>query len=139
MYAYNFPRAGLHLPQTQRRVGGLATWKSGIDGSMTWAYAHIRKGAGMVDQVMGEAYVLRTEDSVLDTLHWEGLREGVDDIRYLSTLLDTLNRAAGPYGTHPLVAETWSWLGALDVAKVDLVATRHEMATRIIKLRELGK
>ena len=138
MYAYNFPRAGLHLPQTQRRVGGLAMWKSGIDGSMTWAYTHIKKGKDIADQVMGEAYVLRTEEGILDTLHWEALREGVDDVRYLSTLLDTLHRAAGPHGAHPLVAETWSWLAGLDVTTTDLDDIRMEMATRIIALRALG-
>ena len=138
IYTYGFPRAGLHLPQMQRRAGGLGLWQSGFDGSMTWAYTHISRGKKPVDQVLSEAYVLRGEDGVMDTLHWEGLREGVDDVRYLTTLLDLLGRAAGTHGRDPLVAGTWTWLTGLDATTADLNAIRAEMARRITALGGLG-
>lgn len=34
-----------------------------------------------------------TVDEVIDTLQWEGYREGVDNIRYLATLLSAIDQA----------------------------------------------
>jgi len=34
-----------------------------------------------------------TVDEVIDTLQWEGYREGVDDTRYLATLLSAIDQA----------------------------------------------
>ena len=72
------------LPEWQRRHEGLGLWRMGFDGVKNWAYCHIA-GDG-ASQAMYFAMVFRLDDGVLDTLHWEGFREGVDDVRYLTTL-----------------------------------------------------
>lgn len=82
--------------------------------------------------------VYRTTHGVLDTLHWEGFREGVDDVRYLTTLLNTLNGVIGRFPHNPLVAQTHAWLTKLDVANGDLDDIRREMARRIMALLDLG-
>ena len=133
---YMNPSAGTPLPQLQRRNEGLGLWRVGFDGTMTWAYTNNRGRAAQ--QVMHHAMVFRTEDGVLDTLHWEGFREGVDDVRYLTTLFATLRDAAGRFPGEPLVAETFAWLSEIDVATGDLDAIRSEMAERIVALLDLG-
>ena len=84
------------------------------------------------------AQVFRTTDGVLDTLHWEGFREGVDDVRYLTTLYAALRGAAGRFPKEPLIAETHTWLARMDVANGDLDAIRREMARRTVALMDLG-
>ena len=140
IYTYMFPGSFLTMPEVHRRSHGLGLWQMGFDGSMNWAYAHIRGDIG--PDPIGQGfwgYVIRTKEGVLDKLQWEGFREGVDDIRYLSTLLDALGRAAGTFGKEPLVAETWTWLTGLDAARDDLNAIRAEMARRTIALKDLGE
>ena len=38
-----------------------------------------------------------TVDGVIDTLAWEGFREGIDDVRYVTTLEDMLEAVPGPH------------------------------------------
>ena len=136
IYTYMNPRGGAPLPELQRRSEGLGLWRVGFDGTMTWAYIHIAGDA--VDQPLRYAKVYRTEHGVLDTLHWEGWREGVDDVRYLTTLLDALSRARGRFPHEPLISETDDWVDGIDVANGDLDAIRREMARRIVALMNLG-
>jgi len=135
VFTYMNPLAGQPLPQLQRRNEGLGLWRVGFDGTMTWAYAHI--SSDPVNQNLPYAKVYRTEGGVVDTLHWEGSREAVDDVRYLTTLLDKLARLAGNFPDHELIRETYHWLNGLDVASGDLDGIRREMARRIIELMNL--
>ncbi len=134
---YMNPPGGTPLPEHQRRSEGLGLWRVGFDGTMTWAYTHILSD-GAVEQHVHWAKVFRTDGGVLDTLHWEGWREGVDDVRYLTTLADALIRARGRFRDYPLIRETDDWISEMDVGRGDLNAMRREMATRIIALMDLG-
>ena len=136
IFTYMNPPAGLPMPELQRRSEGLGLWRIGFDGTMTWAYTHI-KGEPLNQSLMW-AKVMRVEGGVLDTLYWEGHREGVDDIRYLTTLLDTLARARGSFPDHPLIRQTDDWLAGIDVAHGNLDVIRREMASRVIALSDLG-
>ena len=75
------------------------------------------------------AFVIRGPEGVLDTLSWEGYREGYDDARYLATLQDAMAKAnaAGRHGT--LVARTQRWLDNISI-HADLDEWRREMARR---------
>ncbi len=137
IFTYMNPMGGVPLPQLQRRSEGLGLWRVGFDGTMNWAYMHIGSN-GVADQPLRYAKVFRTDGGVLDTLHWEGWREGVDDVRYLTTLTDTLTRARGRFPDDPLIGQTDDWINGIDVADGDLDAIRREMARRIIALLDLG-
>jgi len=76
------------------------------------------------------AFVWRTADGVIDTLGWEGFREGVDDARYLTTLMDALDKAEAAGRRPELVRETCRWLEGISM-DADLEAWRREMAARI--------
>ena len=133
------PVPGHSLPREHRRNRGLGTWKSGFDGTMTRAYINhhaprtIRIGDPRIEEngvnIGAFDFVLRGPEGVLDTLAWEGYREGCDDARYLATLQDAMARAkaAGRHGT--LVARTRRWLDDLGV-NANLDAWRMEMARR---------
>ena len=136
IFTYMFPMAGVPMPEIHRRHYGLGLWQMGFDGCMNWAYTHMK--GSVTEPGLFWCYVVRAHEGVIDKLEWEGFREGVDDARYLATLLDLLNRRAGIYGKDPLVVETWAWLGQLDAAKDDLNATRAEMAKRILALKGMG-
>ena len=136
IFTYMNPTAGVPLPELHRRNTGLGMWRIGYDGTMTWAYTH--NSGDKVNQAMHFAMVYRTENGVLDTLHWEGFREGVYDVQYLTTLLARLAEAKGRFPDEPLVADTWSWLDRIDAAEGDLAAVRGEMAERIVALQGLG-
>ncbi len=136
IFTYMNPTAGVALPELHRRNTGLGMWRVGFDGTMTWAYAHI--AGDRINQSVGFAMIYRTENGVLDTLHWEGFREGVNDVRYLTTLQAELSKAAGRFPDHPLIRDTHAWLATIDAAEGDLDAVRHEMAQRIIAVQNLG-
>ena len=144
IYSYGNPQCGVEEPLTYRRNYGLALWKAGYSGAMNYAYQH---GFGRYmwndfdanrhnyrDHVM--AYP--TSDGVVDTLQWEGFREGVDDVRYLSTLLATIETAKNSPSRAERAAEVEAWVNTIDPSG-DLDALRKEIVTRILELDETTK
>ena len=139
IYTYMNPRGGDPLPDLQRRNGGLGLWRVGYDGTMTWAYIHYHTSMiDMLEQDVAWGQIFRTDDGVVDTLHWEGFREGADDVRYLTTLLTTLQQVLGRFPDEPLATETFEWVKKIDVANGDLDEIRREMAQRTLALMDLG-
>ena len=136
IFTYMNPSGGTPLPELHRRSEGLSLWRIGFDGTMTWAYIHINGEPR--NQGLNWAKVLRVDGGVIDTLRWEGHREGVDDVRYLTTLTDTIARARGRFPRAKLISETDDWLAGINVVDGDLDAIRREMAQRIIAIRDLG-
>ena len=76
-----------------------------------------------------------TVDGVIDTIQWEGFREAVDDVRYMTTLEDAIRTAAPE--RKDIAAAAQAWIDQLAPAKADLAATRAEMAQWIIRLKGL--
>ena len=70
---------------------------------------------------------------MLDTLSWEGYREGCDDARYLATLWDAIEKAKATGRHTTLVARTERWLDNLSI-HADLDQWRCEMARRTERL-----
>ena len=140
LFTYMDPLAGYTFPEVHRRVRGLAMWKAGIDGTMTWSYAHIAnstyRDAGPFDFSIFN-FVLRGAEAPFDSLSWEAYREGYDDARYVATLRTALRDAAGRAPDADLIGETVEWIKDLDVFECDLAATRLEMIRRITALRDL--
>jgi hypothetical protein len=139
IYTYMDPIGGQSLPELHRRDRGLGLWKAGLDGTMTWAYTHITNNAltdfppglsAQAHQSMFFGVVFRGKNSVIDTLGWEGFREGVDDARYLTTLLETLKQSKAAGKHIDLVDNTEQWLESVPI-DADLNAMRLEMARRI--------
>jgi hypothetical protein len=131
------PQVGEEEPGTYRRNYGLLLWQTDYDGAMNWMY---QWGAYNIwndfdhSSFRDHNFTYPTMDGVIDTIQWEGWREGVDDMRYLSTLLNAIETAKGN-GKDTSSAE--AWLTALknsDLKAVDLDAVRLEMTAYILSL-----
>jgi len=93
---YGLPQSGLENPEVYRRNYGLLLWKRDFDMACDFAY-HWSFYNTWNDfdhsQYRDHNFVYPTVDGVIDTIAWEGYREGVDDVRYLTTLMQTIKEA----------------------------------------------
>jgi len=137
VFAYGNPQCGEEKPETYRRNYGLFLWQRDFDGTMNFAYQY-QYGTSIWNdfdhvEYRDHVFAYPTIDGVIDTIQWEGWREGVDDIRYLTTVLELIEEARGSKDTSAIE----SWLADLkssDLTKKDLDAVRLEMINHILYL-----
>jgi hypothetical protein len=95
VFNYANPQTGVEEPLRYRRNYGLLLWQNDYDGAMDHAYMtsyrNIWNDFDFWCREENMAYP--TADGVVDTTEWEGYREGVDDVRYLTTLVNAVNAA----------------------------------------------
>jgi len=133
IFSYANPQSGIEEPETYRRNFGLLLAVNDYDGGMTYIFYH-----GWND-FNGNPYrqhnfVYPTADGLLDTIQWEGYREGIDDLRYLGTLRQAIHDATAAGGDRAGTAqEAQRFLDALDVTG-DLDTVRARMIDWILKL-----
>lgn len=135
IFSYHNPQVGQENPEVYRRNYGLALWKAGYDGVMNYAY---QKSYGSFwndfddpkQWFREETFTYPTIDSIITTIQWEGFREGVDDIRYLSTLLDLMERQKKDSAK---VKEIEEWLKTLNPAE-NLDEIRNGIIDKILSL-----
>ncbi|MBR6074884.1 MAG: hypothetical protein IKP87_06230 [Victivallales bacterium] len=136
LLSYANPQGGCIRPETYRRNYGLLIWQWGFDGAMTHAY---QCGYGHIwndfdGPYRDENMAYPTADGVIDTIQWEGYREGIDDLRYLATLNAALRKAAAD---RPAAMQATRFLAELkksDLSKLDLDDVRKQMIDHILKL-----
>lgn len=98
IFNYANPQTGPENPYLFRLNYGLVLWADGYDGAMPYAYQHCFGSCwNDMDHPVYRDHVLAypTADGVIPTLAWEGLREGIDDVRYLATLEDAITSGHG--------------------------------------------
>lgn len=89
VFKYHDPKSGPENPMLFRYKRGLFLWQSGFDGAMDYAYQH---SMGFIwndfdnKRYRDLAFTYPTSNGVIDTIAWEGYREGIDDLNYLATL-----------------------------------------------------
>ena len=137
IFCYANPQSGIEEPETYRRNFGLLLAVNDYDGGMTYIYYH-----GWNDYY-GKRYrqhnfVYPTVDGVVDTIQWEGYREGIDDLRYLGTLRKAIAKAkqGGPAAGE--AAKAQAFVDSMDVSG-DLYAIRKQIIGWIVKLSGAGK
>ena len=118
VFSYANPQTGPESPYRFRRNYGVVPWAAGYDGVMPYAYQHSMGHIwNDMDHAIYRDHVLAypTVNGVIDTLAWEGFREGVDDLRYLATVerLIELRRGSSDAKTSAAVAEASAYLGEL--------------------------
>ena len=96
--SYGNPQVGIENPEIYRKNYGFTLWNAGYDGAMDFAYQY-RYGQSIwndYDHVSGtgtryrdHVFAYPTSNGVIDTIQWEGFREGVDDTRYVASLIKT--------------------------------------------------
>jgi len=93
--SYGNPQSGIENPEIYRKNYGFSLWNAGYDGAMAFAYQFpygkniwndyddLSDGTLYRDHV----FAYPTSNGVIDTIQWEGFREGVDDTRYVGSLI----------------------------------------------------
>lgn len=141
IFAYNNPQLGLELPETYRKNYGLLLWQQDYDGTMVFAYqgafGNLWNDWDDPDNRWKDHVVAYpTSNGVINTVQWEGFREGVNDARYITTLLNTIKTAKGS-GKDTSAAESWlTELKNADLTTRDLDSVRSQMIDFILSLQE---
>ena len=80
-------------------------------------------------------------DGLIDTLQWEGFREGLDDIRYATALKRLALEAKENKDIKISYAgrQALKMFALLNTDKANLDSVRYEMAERILELRKMLK
>ena len=137
--------SGSENPLRYRRDYGLRIWKGDLDGICMYTYLHHHRfmwndmdGAGpSFDMTM----TYSTTDGVLDTIAWEGYREGIDDVRYITTLTKAIEKAGQSEDAKAREAarKAQSFLDELKSNPYlgDLDEIRAELIELILELRHL--
>jgi len=147
-YSYNNPQMGVELPHTYRRNYGLALWCAGYTGGMDFCYTSCGWNDFESKEYRKHNMVYPSADRMIDTLQWEGYREGVDDQRYLTTLLKAIEtakeggwlarrraRKAEKWVKSIEVEDTLGWDGFEEgVDDMDLDGLRRQIAAWIMRL-----
>lgn len=142
---YATPHTGPENPDFIRRTHGMMLYKNDYDG--TFNYHHYFVGG---DNIWNEfdhgsyrsfCLVYPTLNGVIDTIEWEGFREGIDDIRYATKLRELAIQASGSKNVEVRYKGKCAlqWLAILDENKADLNSARMEMINYILDLQSLLK
>jgi hypothetical protein len=140
---YAYPQSGPENPELFRRNFGINLWALGSDGAMTYAY---QDSFGFIwndfdhEEYRDHNFVYPTSDGVIDTIAWEGFREAVDDVRYLTTLKNRIGKLKGACTSQQCIdalAESSSIFDAIKQksSNRDLDGTRKQIAQAIQKLQ----
>ena len=137
---YAGPFTGPADPDIWRRTKGLRYYYADFDGLHEYCF-HTAENAWNDFSYRGAysqfQFVYLTYDGLISTLAWEGVREALDDVRYLSLLrmrCEAALKSADPkvqaLGRRHLV-----WMDSQDPeAIIDLFAFRREVARRAMEL-----
>ena len=141
---YAGPFTGPECPDIWRRTKGLRYWYADYDGQHEYSFFNGADNRWNDLAVRSDNYcqfgiVHLTEDGLVSTLAWEGVREGLNDVRYF-TLLRRRAEAAMASGD-PAVArlgrEAIHWQDGIDPEYVlDLSDFRRRTADWILRLME---
>ena len=138
--SYGNPQGGVEEPETYRRNFGLGVWKAGYDCSCTYAYQHsFGHEWDDFDNVTYRDHTMAypTVNGVIPTLQWEGYREGYDDLRYLATLenlIEKTKRLDGAAGELSRAAHVWVLRVDPDATPLDDI--RAGIIERILAIRQ---
>lgn len=148
--SYAGPHTGPENPDLFRRWEGLARYKENYDGSFNYEYfsqlhptLYKKWKQNVWNDFSGTTFrgfnmVYPTADGVVDTIAWEGFREGIDDIRYATKLKQVAREAiqSGDIKAVYAARKALMWLELLDAKTADLRAVRLEMINYILKIQE---
>ena len=139
IFSYANPQTGPENPEIFRRNYGLELWRNDYDGAMPYAY---QDSMGFIWNDFDHAlyrdhnFTYPTGDGVIDTLAWEGFREGVDDVRYVTTLEEMLETIPKPY--LPSAIDALRYLDRLRGGiPSNLTDVRSEIVRHILRLSSL--
>ena len=135
---YAMQHVGAENPAFNRRQNGMAPYLANYSALCNYAH-YLGPYNDRSDTYKPMIFAYGCGDGVIDTLQWEGFREGVDDIRY-ATLLKRLALEAA--NSEELKIEyqgraALQFFAEIDSTSADMNTVRLEMITRILQLKKL--
>jgi hypothetical protein len=135
--SYANPQSGFEKPETYRRNYGLVLDYAHFDGGMTFSYYWFGwNDFNIWPPYRDHNFVYPTADGVIDTIQWEGYREGIDDLRYLATLRKAVAKAEKS-GAKKQANAARAFIEKVNVKKGNLCDIRNEMIGWIMKLNKI--
>ena len=130
IWIYGNPQGGEEKPGVFRYNYGYLLWKLNVDGAAIYAYRCIM-GDDPWDDFDHQKYrdhmmTYPTVDGIIPTIQWEGLREGIDDVRYLSTLYEFASESKNS-------KDVLEFIRTLDLSQPPHV-TRQKIIRKILSL-----
>jgi hypothetical protein len=145
IFSYNQPQVGLENPHIYRKNYGIRIWQKDYDGAMPYAYQH---GFGFIwndfdnAEFRDHCFTYPTVNGVINTIAWEGFREGINDVRYIATLEEhiALGKTSENNTIYNDAIAAESYLASLKVNSHDeLDFIRQELIKHILKLAGSAK
>ena len=123
-----------------RRNHGLYPWSHDYDGFTPYCFMHNYGGVwNHLDGEHGDFNIAYpTINGLIGTLPLEALREGIDDVRYATLLMQRIEqtRRDGTPEAKAVADEAFEWIEAEPVLVADLDAVRAKMIEYIKKLSQ---
>ena len=135
---YASQHVGSENPAFNRRQYGIGPYRAGF--SCNYNYAHHLDEWNDIEGNLYRSmnFVYGTGDGCVDTIQWEGFREGIDDIRYATKLKQLADRhlKGGSHARHA-AKKALQLLADADGDDMDLTTLRLEMIRHIENLMKL--
>lgn len=137
-------------PKVNRLYAGFLLFRSDMYGAFAMQYQNANGGDPFNDIAPRDAAhagyrpqmaTYPVQGGVIDTVQWEAAREGVNDVRYLTTFYAALRECKDSHVDKPLVPLYEARVKGLlakpfwTMSDADLQATRYQIATYALRLR----
>ncbi len=141
---YANPHSAPENPDLFRRMHGYVAYKGDFDCSSNYCWWRGNwNDHSCIDEhgFRGLIMVYATKDDVLDTLEWEGVREGVDDVRYLTYLQILAEKGLKhkDWNVRRLARAARAFFAYSDHERDTIDPIRMECISYILKLQEAMK
>lgn len=137
IFSYGNPQTVPEYPRTFRLNYGLLLWQNCYDGTMAYAYQHSMGDIwNDFDGVTYRDHVFSypTQNGVIDTIKFEGFREGINDFRYVKALENAI--ASDPSSLTSIEANDYlTQLNSTDLTNANLDAVRAKIVDYILAIQ----
>lgn len=137
---YADPHSGPENPDYNRRLYGWVSWRNNYD--MFCQYILFRNDwtdfwISKEPNLRGLILAYPQDGNMIDTLAWEGLREGVDDLRYGTLLKQLCEKARLSADVNTVYAgrAAATWIAQVDFERSSMKYLRLETISRILDLQ----
>src|SRR5690606_2308801 len=95
---YAYPHSGPENPDLMRQRHGMWLYKANYDATYNYIWylesSYVNPWGEYIDATFRAFnFVYPTQTGLIDTIAWEGFREGIDDIRYATKLMQLAEEA----------------------------------------------
>lgn len=138
---YADQHVGVENPDFNRRQNGMAPYLANYSALCNYAHHFGPYNDRTIGAYKPMVFAYGSGDGLIDTLQWEGFREGLDDIRYATALKRLALEAKENKDIKISYAgrQALKMFALLNTDKANLDSVRYEMVERILELRKMLK